>query len=54
MTIPPHGQSAIQAIASKNGCVPETLRSWHKKHVEQTIPALVQSQEQCIKSLKAN
>jgi len=33
--------SAIQAIAPKIGCTPETLRSWHKKHVEQTIPANV-------------
>ena len=36
--------SAIQAIASKIGCTPETLRSWHKKPIEQTIPASVQVQ----------
>jgi transposase-like protein len=36
--------SAIQAIASKIGCAPETLRSWHKKHIEQTIPTSVQVQ----------
>ena len=35
---------AIQAIASKIGCTPETLRSWHKKHIDQTIPASVQAQ----------
>ena len=50
----PSTWSAIQAIASKIGCTPETLRSWHKKHIEQTIPALVQaqSQEQRIKELE--
>jgi len=31
--------SAIQTIAPKIGCTPETLRSCHKKHIEQTIPA---------------
>jgi transposase-like protein len=40
----PSTWSAIQAIASKIGCSPETLRSWHKKHVEQSIPAIVQAQ----------
>ena len=35
--------SAIQAIASKIGYTPETLRSWHKKHIDQTIPASVQA-----------
>lgn len=50
----PSTWSAIQAIASKIGCTPETLRSWHKKHIEQTIPASVQaqSQDQRIKELK--
>ena len=47
----PYTWSAIQAIASKIGCMPETLRLWHKKHIEQIIPASVQaqSQDQCIK-----
>ena len=36
--------SAIQAIASKISCTPETLRAWHKKHIDQTIPASVQAQ----------
>ena len=40
----PSTWSAIQAIASKIGCTPETLRSWHKKHIEQTIPVSVQVQ----------
>ena len=50
----PSTWSAIQAIASKIGCTPETLRSWHKKHIDQTIPANVQaqSQEQRIKDLE--
>ena len=50
----PSTWSAIQAIASKIGCTPETLRSWHKKHNDQTIPASVraQSQDQRIKELE--
>lgn len=46
--------SAIQAIAPKIGCTPETQRSWRKKHIDQTIPASVQaqSQEQRIKELE--
>ena len=40
----PSTWSAIQAIAPKIGCTPETLRSWHKKHSDQTIPASVQAQ----------
>ena len=46
--------SAIQAIAPKIGCTPETLRSLHKKHIDRTIPASVQaqSQEQGIKELE--
>lgn len=36
--------SAIKAIAPKIGCTPETLRSWHKKHVDKTIPANIQAQ----------
>ena len=50
----PSNWSATQAIASKIGCTPETLRSWHKKHIDQTIPANLQaqSQEQRIKDLE--
>ena len=50
----PSTWSAIQAIAPKIGCTPETLRSWHKKLIDQTIPASVQaqSQEQRIKELE--
>ena len=40
----PSTWSAIQAIAPKIGCTPETLRSWYKKHIDQTIPASVQAQ----------
>ena len=40
----PSTWSAIQAIAPKIGCTPETLRSWHKKYIDQTIPASVQAQ----------
>ena len=37
----PFTWSTIQAIVSKIGSTPETLQSWHKKHIDQTIPALV-------------
>ena len=50
----PSTWAAIQTIAPKIGRTPETLRSWHKKHIDQTIPASVQAQnqEQRIKKLK--
>lgn len=50
----PSTWSAIQAIAPKIGCTPEILRSWHKKHIDQTIPESVQaqSQEKRIKDLE--
>ena len=50
----PSTWSAIQAIAPKIGCTPETLRSWYKKHIDQTTPASVQaqSQEQRIKEFE--
>ena len=50
----PSTWSAIQAIAPKIGCTPETLQSCHKKHIDQTIPASVQAQnqEQRIKELE--
>ena len=40
----PSTWSAIQAIALKIGCTPETLRFWHKKYIDQTISASVQAQ----------
>ncbi|WP_438012331.1 IS3 family transposase [Psychrobacter raelei] len=42
----PSTWSAIKAIAPKIGCTPETLRSWHKKHIDKTIPANIQAQSQ--------
>ena len=48
----PFTWSAIQAIASKIDCMPKTLCSWHKKYIDQTIPASVQDQEQRIKELE--
>ena len=42
----PSTWSAIQVIAPKIGCTPETLRSWHKKHIDKTIPANIQAQDQ--------
>lgn len=38
--------AAIQAIAPKFGCTPETLRSWHKKHLDQQNPVIVTAQSQ--------
>lgn len=40
----PFTLSAIKAIASKIDCTLETLRSWHKKYIDQTISANVQAQ----------
>ena len=40
----PSTWSAIQAIASKISCTPQNLQSWHKKYIDQTIPASVQAQ----------
>ncbi len=40
----PSTWSAIKAIAPKIGCTPETLRSWHEKHLDKTIPANIQAQ----------
>ena len=38
--------AAIQAIAPKFGCTPETLRSWHKKHLARQNPVIVTTQSQ--------
>ena len=31
----------IQAIAPKLGCTPETLRSWHQKHLAKQNPVTI-------------
>ena len=36
--------ASIQAIAPKFGCTPETLRSWHKKHLARQNPVIVTTQ----------
>ena len=38
--------AAIQAIAPKFGCTPETLRSWHQKHLPKQNPVTVTTQSQ--------
>lgn len=38
--------AAIQAIAPKFGCTPETLRSWHQKHLDKQNPTVVTAQSQ--------
>ena len=43
MTIPLCGQ-LFKPSPPKIGCTPETLRSWHKKYIDQTIPASAQAQ----------
>ena len=45
----PSTWSAIKAIAPKIGCTPETLRSWHKKHIAKTIPANIQAQDMALR-----
>ena len=39
----PSDWSAIQAIASKIGCNPETLRAWYRKHQDTQNPARYRS-----------
>lgn len=38
--------AAIQAIAPKFGCTPETLRTWHRKHLAKQNPVTVTTQSQ--------
>ena len=38
--------AAIQAIAPKFGCTPETLRTWHRKHLAKQNPITVTSESQ--------
>ena len=38
--------AAIQAIAPKLGCTPETLSSWHQKHLAKQNPIIVTTQSQ--------
>ena len=38
--------AAIQAIAPKFGCTPETLRSWYQKHLDKQNPTVVTAQSQ--------
>ena len=45
----PSTWSAIKAIVPKIGCTPETLRSWHKKHLDKTIPANIQAQDMALR-----
>ena len=42
----PSTWAAIQAIAPKFGCTPETLRSWHQKHLAKQNPSIVEQQSQ--------
>ena len=50
----PSDWAAIQAIASKIGCNPETLRAWYRKHQDAQNPAAVaqQAQDARIKALE--
>ena len=38
--------AAIQAIAPKFGCTPETLRSWHQKHLAKQNPVTITNESQ--------
>ncbi len=50
----PSDWAAIQAIACKIGCNPETLRAWYRKHQDAQNPAAVaqQAQDARIKALE--
>ena len=36
--------AAIQAIAPKFGCTPETLRSWHRKYLAKQNPVTISTE----------
>lgn len=44
--------SAIQAIAPKIGCTPESLRRWHQQHLDKQNPVIVTAQSQAIRILE--
>lgn len=46
--------AAITALAPKIGCTPETLRTWHKRYLDQQNPVKVQllSDQQRIKDME--
>ena len=50
----PSTWAAITALAPKFGCTPETLRTWHKRFLDQQNPVKVQrfSEQQRIKQLE--
>lgn len=50
----PSSWAAITAIATKIGCTPEILRTWHQKHLNQQSPVKVQrlSDQQRIRQIK--
>ena len=50
----PSTWAAITAISPKIGCTPETLRTWHKRFLDQQNPVKVQrfSEQQRIKQLE--
>ena len=37
---------SVQAIAPKFGCTPETLRSWHQKHLAKHNPVTISTESQ--------
>ena len=41
--------SAIQAIAPKIGCTPESLRRWYQQHLDKQNPVTVTAQSQAIR-----
>ena len=50
----PSDCAAIQAIAPKIGCNPETLRAWYRKHQDAQNPATVAQQAQDAPSRHSN
>ncbi len=38
--------SAIQSVAPKIGCTPESLRRWHQQHLDKQNPTVVTAQSQ--------
>ena len=50
----PSDRAAIQAIASKIGCNPETLRAWYRKHQDAQNPAALSNKRRTPASRRSN
>lgn len=45
----PSTWAAIQAIAPKFGCTPQTLHSWHQRYLTKKTPSTITAQSQALR-----